>query len=255
MIRTLLVGGWILFSSLVGATMAIVGSFVKKGDDSAHLVARIWARSILLVSGVKVVVYGLENIDPCASYVYMANHQSMFDIFALLAFLPVRFRWLAKKELFSIPIFGYSMGRAGYISVDRSSMKAAYRSLQEAAQKIAQGVSVVIFPEGTRSSDGRIMPFKAGGFHLAITSGRPIVPVVIDGTHHIMPKGISRVRQGLVTISINPPIETNTYTRKTTAGLMEIVGATMRHDLERIRSAPAQGEGERAGQVKRGRDA
>jgi 1-acyl-sn-glycerol-3-phosphate acyltransferase len=236
MIRTALISVWVVLITLICATAAIVVSFLRKGGNFAHLVGRFWARSIVFVSRVKVSVQGLEHIDPGAAYVYMANHQSMFDILTLLGYLPVQFRWLAKMELFQIPVFGYSMARVGYISIDRSNRKSAYKSLQEAAQKIAQGVSVVVFPEGTRSRDGQIKPFKGGGFYLAIRSGRPIVPVVIIGSHHVMPKGRLRIRRGQIILNINPPIETTHYNSSTKEILMESVRSTMKRDLERIKA-------------------
>ena len=236
MIRTALISVWVVLITLICATAAIVVSFLRKGGNFAHLVGRFWARSIVFVSRVKVSVQGLEHIDPGAAYVYMANHQSMFDILTLLGYLPVQFRWLAKMELFQIPVFGYSMARVGDISIDRSNRKSAYKSLQEAAQKIAQGVSVVVFPEGTRSRDGQIKPFKGGGFYLAIRSGRPIVPVVIIGSHHVMPKGRLRIRHGQIILNINPPIETTHYNNSTKEILMESVRSTMKRDLERIKA-------------------
>ncbi len=239
MIRTALIGLWVVLSTFTCALAAIVTSFLKEGGNFPHLAGRLWAKSILLVSRVRVSIQGLHHIDPNTTYIYMANHQSMFDILALLGYLPVQFRWLAKKELFQIPVFGYSMARVGYISIDRSNRKSAHRSLLEAARKIAQGVSVVIFPEGTRSPDGWIKPFEAGGFHLAIRSGRPIVPVVICGTHHIMPKGSLRIRPGTIVVSINPPIDTASYNSKTKKELRESVRSIMIQDLEKIRAGQA----------------
>jgi 1-acyl-sn-glycerol-3-phosphate acyltransferase len=239
MIRTVVIPTWIVFITFICALAAIALSFWKKGGDLSHLAGRFWAKSVLLVSRAKVTVRGLHHIDPCATYIYMANHQSMFDILALLGYLPVQFRWLAKKELFQIPVFGQSMARVGYISIDRSNRKSAYNSIQEAAQKIAQGVSVVIFPEGTRSADGQIKSFEAGGFHLAIRSGRPIVPVVICGTHHIMPKGSLRIRSGRILVSIHPPVETASCNSKTKKVLRDTVRSIMKQDLEKIRASQA----------------
>ena len=234
MIRAALLSAWVVLITIIGALSAIIISFLSKGGNCAHLVGRFWARSIVFLSRVKVSVQGLEHIDPGAAYVYMANHQSMFDVLALLGYLPVQFRWIAKMELFKIPIFGYSMTRVGYIGIDRSNRKSAYKSLQEAAQKIAQGVSVVVFPEGTRSEDGRIKPFKAGGFYLAIRSGRPIVPVVIYGSKDVLPKGRLCINRGHIFFSINKPIETTHYNNKTKEDLMEFVRSTMKRDLEKI---------------------
>jgi len=235
MLNTVLVSVWAIVSTLVCAISAILVSFLTRGGNAAHLVGRFWARSILWVSRAKVSVEGMDHIDPGAAYVYMANHQSMYDILALLGYLPVQFRWVAKKELFRIPIFGYSMARVGYVSIDRSNRQSAIQSLREAAQRIAQGVSVVVFPEGTRSSDGQIKPFKKGGFYLATDSGRPVVPVVIWGTRDVMPKGKLRIRPGPIVLSINRPIETGPY-KKNRDGLIEVVGSTMKRDLERIQA-------------------
>ncbi len=236
MIRTVVISMWVVLITLVGALSAIILSFFGKGGDLAHLAGRFWAKSVLLVSRVNVRVQGLHHIDARATYIYMANHQSMFDILALLGYLPVQFRWLAKKELFQIPVFGLSMARVGYISIDRSDRKSAHKSLVEAARKIAQGVSVIIFPEGSRSTDGGIKPFKAGGFHLAVRSGRPIVPVVIYGTHHVMPKGSLRIRSGLVVVSIHAPVDTASYNNRTKKVLMETIRSIMKQDLERLKA-------------------
>lgn len=242
MIRTAVILAWTVVMTFICALLAIVTSFPSRGGNVPHLVGRFWAKSILFVSRVKVSVQGLEHIDPGATYLYMANHQSMFDILALLGYLPIQFRWLAKKELFRIPIFGYSMARVGYISIDRSNRKSAIKSLKEAAQKIARGVSVVVFPEGTRSPDGQVMQFKKGGFYLAIDSGRPIVPVVICGSHYVMPKGKLRVRPGRIVLSVNRPVETTPY-KKTKEVLMELIRSTMKTDLERIRDQQTKPSG------------
>ncbi len=236
MIRNVLIPIWVVLVTLFCSVGAIVASFLK-GGDMAHLVGRFWAKSILLVSQVKVTVEGFDHINPRTTYIYMANHQSMFDIPVLLGYLPVQFRWLAKKELFRIPVFGHALARVGYISIDRSDRKAAHNSLLEAARKIAQGVSVVIFPEGSRSENGQIKPFKAGGFHLAVRAGRPIVPVVICGTRSVMPKGSLRVNPGQIIVSINPPIDTASCDTKTKKLLMDSIRSIMKTELERIRAS------------------
>jgi 1-acyl-sn-glycerol-3-phosphate acyltransferase len=239
MIRDVLILMCLVLDTAICAVIAIGASLWKKGGDTAHLVGRVWARSILFLSGVRVSVRGMERISPGEAYVYMANHQSMFDILSLLAYLPVQFRWLAKRELFGIPVFGYAMARAGYVSIDRSDRKAAHQSLLEAAGKIAGGVSVVVFPEGSRSPDGRIQPFKPGGFHLALRSGRPIVPVVICGAREVLPKGKLQIRPGHICVSINPPVETSPYKDK--KELMAFVRTVMEQDLEKLRQITSCG--------------
>jgi 1-acyl-sn-glycerol-3-phosphate acyltransferase len=152
-------------------------------------------------------VEGRELLESGKPYIFAANHQSQFDIFALQGFLGVDFRWLAKKELFKVPIWGPAMRRAGYIPIDRSHGREALKSLDEAAQKIAAGTSVIIFPEGTRSKDGKLQDFKAGAMLLAIKSGVDIVPVAIAGTHAVLPKGKLLTTPGKVNIRIGKPIE------------------------------------------------
>ena len=223
MIRTLYITIWVCFATLVAGTIVIVLSFFVRSGDPLHKIARLWGRSILVASRIKVTVKGMSNIDPASPYIYMPNHQSNFDIPVLLGHLTVQFRWLAKMELFKIPIFGRAMRKAGYISIDRNNRESAFESLAVAADQIKNGVSVLIFPEGTRSRDGNIRPFKKGGFVMAIDAGVPIVPVVITGTRAIMPKGKFRVYKGHVNMDIQKPIRTSTYTRETKEALMESV--------------------------------
>ena len=203
------------------AVMVIVVSFVTVGGDTAHKVGRIWAKCILALSNIRVTVKGISNLKPGRSYIYMANHMSNFDIPVLQAYLPVQFRWLAKAELYKIPVFGYAMKRAGYISIDRSDRKSAIESLNKAVNIIRDGVSVVIFPEGTRSSTHNIQPFKKGGFFLAVDSGVPIIPIIIRGTERIMPKKQLLIKPGNVTLEIAKPINSSDYTRKTKDDLMD----------------------------------
>lgn len=206
----------------------IGGSLITRAGNFSHRVARVWAHSILLVSGVRVDVRGLANVDPARPCIYMSNHLSNFDIPVLLAYLPVQFRWLAKAELFRIPVFGPAMRGAGYISIDRSDRRSAFESLRRAADTIRNGASVLIFPEGTRSSDGEIAPFKKGGFVLAVDSGALVVPITIRGTFGIMPKGSFQIRPDRVRIVVHPPIDASDYTRKTKDGLMRAVDRAMR---------------------------
>ncbi|MBW2466236.1 MAG: 1-acyl-sn-glycerol-3-phosphate acyltransferase, partial [Deltaproteobacteria bacterium] len=187
-------------------------------------------------NGVKVRVEGMENLEKDRPYIFAANHQSQFDIFALQGFLGVDFRWLAKKELFEVPIWGPAMRRAGYIPIDRSRGRQAIKSLDEAAKKIAAGTSVIIFPEGTRTKDGRIQDFKAGAMVLAIKSGVDLVPVAIRGTYEILPKGKLLMKPGKVTIRAGLPIATKNYTTKDKHKLAGILQAEVTKLLTAISS-------------------
>jgi 1-acyl-sn-glycerol-3-phosphate acyltransferase len=156
---------------------------------------------------VRVTKEGGDDLTPSAPYIFACNHQSQFDIPVLHGFLGHDFRWLAKKELFQVPIWGAAMRAAGYIAIDSSQGREALRSLSAAAAEVAAGKSVVIFPEGTRSPDGRLGDFKAGGMQLAIKAGVPIVPVAIKGTHRVLPKGKLLVTPGEVTVRVGAPME------------------------------------------------
>ena len=192
--------------TLLCSILAIFASFL--GAEKAHAVATFWGTNSLRLAAGRIRVEGKENIPTDSAAIFMANHASNFDILSLYAALPVQFRWLAKKELFEIPIFGASLRRSGYIPVERADSRKALIALKAAAKRVKDGTSVVVFPEGTRSPDGNLLPFKGGGFILAVQSGMPIVPVVISGTRDINPKGSLSVRSAEVQIRILPPIET-----------------------------------------------
>jgi 1-acyl-sn-glycerol-3-phosphate acyltransferase len=223
MARTSIIILGIILVTAFMAIMVILVSFVTAGGDTTHKVGRIWAKCILVLSNIRVTVKGFSNLKPGRSYIYMANHMSNFDIPVLQAYLPVQFRWLAKAELYKIPIFGYAMKRAGYISIDRSDRKSAIESLNRAAKIIRDGVSVVIFPEGTRSRTNHVQPFKKGGFFLAVDSGVPIIPIIIHGAGRIMPKKQMLIKPGNVILEIEKPINSSDYTRKTKDDLMKKV--------------------------------
>jgi 1-acyl-sn-glycerol-3-phosphate acyltransferase len=223
MIRTVFITLYVIAATCVLGTLTIVTSLFSTTGDAPHLVARCWARSILAVGRIRVTVKGLAHIDPRRPCIYMPNHASLFDIPVILGYLPVQFRWLAKAELFKIPVFGLAMRRVGYISIDRSNRKSAFRSLKTAAETIRNGASVVIFPEGTRSREASIGPFKMGGFVLAVDAGVPVVPVILHGTRQIMSQTRFRIKSGAVSMEITPPIDSSSYTRKTKDDLMATV--------------------------------
>lgn len=173
--------------------------------------ALIWAKSILWAAGTKVDVNGLENIDFKKSYVFAGNHQSHIDVVAVFSILPLTVRYIAKKELFRIPFFGWAMAASGTIKVDRSNREKALKSIERAGELIKKGVSVILFPEGTRSSDGEIHAFKKGAFVLATKSGVPVVPISISGTRRILEKHSLSLNPGTVKIVISEPIDSSNY--------------------------------------------
>ena len=223
-LRALLVIPYALLLTLFVSVVTLFWTMVLRRDaDSVQGLAAWWAKSICTAAGVSVSVTGTEKLDPGKPYIFAANHQSQFDIFALQGFLGVDFRWLAKKELFQVPIWGPAMRKAGYIPVDRSRGRQALKSLGEAAQKIAAGTSVIIFPEGTRTPNGMLQEFKAGAMVLAIKSGVDIVPVAIKGTYEILPKGKVLMNPGNVSIRVGKPITTKDRTPKDKHDLAKIL--------------------------------
>jgi len=206
-----LVAAAVLITAFFSVMVVFLALFGAR-ENSIHKIARIWATIILRLSGVRVETVGLENVLPDKPQIFMSNHQSDFDIFIVLAFIPGQFRWIAKKELFRVPFFGRAMRNAGYIEMDRQNHDKAMKSLEIAAQKIREGKSVMSFPEGTRSRDGRIKAFKQGMFHLALQAGVPIVPISIIGASEIMPKRSLRVHPGKITMVIDKPIDVTPYT-------------------------------------------
>jgi 1-acyl-sn-glycerol-3-phosphate acyltransferase len=222
----------LLVSSIVLGGLAILAATITHNGNLSHLIARCWGQFNLLTAGVKVRVKGLENLplqDPC---VLIANHQGWFDIFVILAKLPVQFRWLAKEELFHLPVFGKAMSSAGYIPINREDKRQALESMNQAALRIKSGTSVVVFPEGTRSPDGTLQEFKKGGFILAIKAQQPIVPITLSGSHHVLPKGDDWVLQPrTVDMTIDRPIPTTGLILRDKDSLLDTVRKIIREHL------------------------
>lgn len=207
-----------------------LASLITRSGDLSHIDARYWARWSLFCANVKVRVEEEENL-PQGPAIYMPNHVSHFDVLAILGYLNVQFRWTVKKELFRIPLFGLAMKRAGYIRIDRSDHQKAVQSMEEAAEKIKSGSSIVIFPEGTRSRDGNLQyPFKKGGFHLALQSGVPVVPVAVLGSRVVLPRHSKKVTPGTITMRIGKPIDPQGHD---VSALMEEVYKAINQGLSR----------------------
>ncbi len=192
--------------TLVLGTLLILFSLFDRSGKSLHFLARLWARGILAAAGVTVRAAGVENIAGDGAKILVSNHQGYFDIFALFVALPLRFGWVAKKELYRIPVFSLAMKRFGNVLIDRSNREAARRSLQVAADQVRRGQSILIFAEGTRTPDGSVRPFKKGCFYLAQASGVPVIPISISGSYGVMPKNSVRPRPGTIHLVVGRPI-------------------------------------------------
>ena len=208
MIRRVVALVTFVVETFVLATVAVLTGLVDRTGETVFKIARFWSRLVLAVPGVRVKVEQRAPLDPKRPYIFMSNHASMIDIWAGFVAVPVSFRFIAKKQLARIPLFGWAMWAGRFIFIDRQNAVAARRSIEEAARRIKAGQSVVIYPEGTRTRDGRLLPFKKGGFHLAIDSGTAIVPMAIEGTRELMPRGAMLIRAGEVRLQIGEPIPT-----------------------------------------------
>lgn len=187
--RTLLTLAWWTLMTLVAAILTLPYAAVTGDSNFLYRVGMWVVRTGIRLAGIRVEILGRERLDPKQTYIFMSNHVSNIDPPVLIPLVPGRTSVLVKKELFRIPILGYAMGVARMVPVDRHNRDAAIASVGAAAEVIRSGLSMTIFPEGTRSSDGRLLPLKKGPFYLATESGCPIVPVTLLGTHEIMPKG------------------------------------------------------------------
>ena len=193
-------------ATLVMAVVAIVALAFDRTGKKYHWVSRLWSRVALRGCGVRVRVRGTEHLERGRSYIYVCNHASMVDIPVVAAGIPDDIRIVYKRELEKIPLFGWGLRWSNYIGIDRGRSAEARRSLDDAVAKIRNGASVLMFGEGTRTSDGKLQPFKRGAFHLAVRSGVSVVPLTINGSFSIVPKHSLRIQPGTVDLVLSPPI-------------------------------------------------
>lgn len=198
----------IYFYTAVCGAASLIGSVFDSNGRWQHGCARTWSRLILKTSRIRLKVEGLENIPRNETVIFCSNHPSAMDIPILFACLPLQFRFVAKRSLFNIPFLGWHLWRSGHIPVERDRPHKAMRSLDQAAERIRAGSSVVLFPEGHRSRDGSMGKFKAGSFYLAIKSGAPVVPVTISGSRAVLEPDSVHVKPGVVEITFHQPVST-----------------------------------------------
>jgi 1-acyl-sn-glycerol-3-phosphate acyltransferase len=194
-----------LYTVVLG-TISVLSTLVDRRGDFGHRCARAWSWLILKTTGVQVRVEGLERLDPNRSYVFAANHQSIYDIPIVFASLPFQLRIIAKASLGRIPFLGWHLQRTGHVLVDRSRPGAG--TVKKMARLVADGHSLIVFPEGTRSTDGIVGRFKGGSFVIALDAGLPIVPITIVGSRQVMLKGQLTVKPGAVSLIVHDPIDT-----------------------------------------------
>lgn len=202
----------IIVATIVLGLLNLLVSLFETDGRRQVAIAQYWSRVLLFIAGVKLEIEGLEKIDPNGSYVFVSNHVSYMDTPVVLGHIPLQFRFLAKKSLFSIPLLGYHLKRAGHIPVPRENPRAAIQAMSEAAKAIRdRGVSILIFPEGGRSLTG-LKPFKEGAAYIAIKAGVPVIPLCLKGTLEVLPLGSLNVRPGRVLLRVGDPVATSHLT-------------------------------------------
>jgi 1-acyl-sn-glycerol-3-phosphate acyltransferase len=194
--------------TIVLGTLSLGSSLFETHGRFAHWCARTWSRLILATTGVRVDVDGLDRLDPDSAYVFVSNHQSIYDIPIVFWALPYQIRIIAKASLGRFPFLGWHLSRTGHMLVDRKRPDRAAAIFARASKLMKQGLSLIVFPEGTRSRDGQLAQFKGGSFYLALQAGLPVVPLSIVGSRHIMLKGRLATYPGRVTLVVHEPIDT-----------------------------------------------
>ena len=202
----------LLVATIVAATLTILGSLVGAQREMGYWPGHLWARLFCAMSLVRVRVRGRENIDRRTSYVFVANHQGAYDIFAIYGYLRHNFRWMMKKSLEKIPFVGFSCKISGHIFVDNSTPSATAHTMAAAEKQLSGGMSVVVFPEGSRSRDGKMHGFRRGAFKLATEFSLPVVPITIDGAYRVMRRGSVLPHWGTINLTIHEPIEVSAET-------------------------------------------
>lgn len=197
----------IVVQTIVVALVTIIGSGLGFGRACGYYPEVFWSRVFCWLAFVKVRVHGRENVDPKTSCVFVANHQGAYDIFSVYGYLGHNFRWMMKESLYRIPFVGWACKSAGQIFVNNSSPSAVRRTMQAAEKQLSGGMSLVVFPEGARSWDGKMRPFKKGAFRLAVEFNLPVVPMTIDGAFEVMPRFKKLPRPGTIDITIHPAIQ------------------------------------------------
>jgi len=222
----------IALDTVVASAMCVLTAYFDPRGAGVDSISAVWARINLALSRVPISISGDELIEKDQPYIVMVNHQSYYDVLALIGYLPLRLKWVMKMELRKIPIFGVACEKVGHIYIDRGNSERAQKSLKMASEKIRAGSSVVFFPEGTRSTDGKLQPFKKGGFVMALEAKVPILPVTVVGGRKILPKKSLRILPGKMKIIIHAPIPVTEYSYETKEALIVRVKEAIGQGIE-----------------------
>jgi 1-acyl-sn-glycerol-3-phosphate acyltransferase len=251
---------WCMFVVVVWSAfcfpLAILAMLVTLNPSRSVWVARtLWSPVLLWAGGAHLEVLGGENVDPKRPTIYVANHQSTLDIPAHFIAVPADFRFVAKSQLRFVPFIGWYLWAAGHIFINRGDRGSAIASLDQAARKIRSGTSIFLYPEGTRSEDGSVLPFKKGPFALALKARVPVCPVTIEGTSTVMPKNSWNITPGVVRVRVGRPIDTTGFAENDREGLARAVRAQIIADSLALGGKGGDADDAIAAQGKEGRRA
>jgi 1-acyl-sn-glycerol-3-phosphate acyltransferase len=214
-------GLWAAIATIFLGIPVMVAGLLSRTGNLAFSISKLWAYSMLAISFVRTEIKNKDKIQKGISYIIISNHQSLYDIIALVTTLGIQYRWFIKKEVLKIPIFGYALYASRNIFIDRSNTASAIESINKGIDRLPRGVSVMVFAEGTRSPDSQIHEFKKGGFVTAIRRNIPILPVTVNGSRRVLPKGSLAFKPGKIQIVIGDSIDASGYTTDTAQELIE----------------------------------
>jgi 1-acyl-sn-glycerol-3-phosphate acyltransferase len=212
---------WAAIATIILGIPVMIAGLLSRTGNLAFSISKLWAYTMLAVSFVRTEIKNKQKIQKGTSYIIISNHQSLYDIIALVTALGIQYRWFIKKEVLKIPIFGYALYASRNIFIDRSNTARAIESINKGIDRLPKGVSIMVFAEGTRSPDGQIHEFKKGGFMAAIAHKIPILPVTVNGSRRVLPKGSLVVKPGKIQVVIGNPIDTSGYTTDTVGELID----------------------------------
>jgi len=213
-------GFWATIATTILGIPVMVAGILSRTGNLAFSISKFWAYTMLAVSFVRTEIKNKNKIMKGTSYIIISNHQSHYDIITLVTTLGIQYRWIIKKEILKLPIFGYALYASRNIFIDRSNTSSAIESINKGFDRLPKGVSVMVFAEGARSPDGQIHEFKKGGFVTAVRRKIPILPVTINGSRRVMRKGSFTLKPGKIQILIGDPIDTSSYTTDTVQDLI-----------------------------------
>lgn len=220
-----------ILSTLFTTVSIIIFSPLFPNSKFTYYITLMWGKFCCYVFFINVKCSGFEHLDPKQSYVFAVNHQSMFDILAVYGWIPFIFKWIMKAELRKVPFIGAASASGGHIFIDRSNPIAAKHSLEKAAEQLKHGISVVIFPEGTRTKTGKLGKFKRGAFLLALELKLPIVPVTLSGSYERLPMHHILVKPGTIKMTVHPPVDVSKYTMEQSSELLRTTQEIIRSGL------------------------